>query len=145
MITTTKMYWLTRLDPVREVTGGFVPIFLLFVAILIAIALLMYCLGTFTGNGSCETFHGKSDEELENIHARLRRTSARCAVAAFLLLSASVAAGVLTAFLPTTREMAAIIMVPAVANNEKVQTVGNKLYDLAAEWLDELRPKKEAK
>ena len=48
-------------------------------------------------------------------------------------------------FTPTTKQAAAIIIVPKIVNNEKVQTVGNTLYDLAAEWLDELRPKKEAK
>lgn len=35
-------------------------------------------------------------------------------------------------------------MVPKIANNEKVQAAGNKLYDLAVEWMDELRPRKKA-
>ena len=45
-------------------------------------------------------------------------------------------------FLPTTKEMAAILIVPRIANSEKVQQVGNKLYDLAVEWMDELKPNK---
>ena len=45
-------------------------------------------------------------------------------------------------FVPSTKEMAAILMVPAIANNEKVQDVGNKLYDLTVEWLDEFKPSK---
>ena len=45
-----------------------------------------------------------------------------------------------TAFVPSTKQMAAIIVVPKIANSEKVQTVGNKLYDLAVEWMDELKP-----
>ena len=145
MITTTEMYWLTRLDSVKGTLAEFIPTFLIFAVILTTFTALMYCLGTFTGNGTFETFSGKTDDELKSVHARLRRVSARCAVAAFLLLFASMAAGMLNALLPTTREMAAIVMVPAIVNNEKVQTVGNKLYDLATEWLDELRPKKEAK
>lgn len=48
-------------------------------------------------------------------------------------------------FIPSTKQMAAIIIVPAIVNNEKVQTVGNKVYDLAVEWLDDWMPKKEAK
>ena len=47
------------------------------------------------------------------------------------------------AFTPSTKQMAAIILVPKIANNEKVQTVGNKLYDLAVEWMDELRPNRD--
>jgi hypothetical protein len=38
--------------------------------------------------------------------------------------------------------MAAILIIPRVANSEKVQTVGNHLYDLACEWMEELRPAK---
>ena len=46
-------------------------------------------------------------------------------------------------FIPTTKQMATIIIIPRIANSEKVQTVGNRLYDLAVEWMDELRPVKE--
>lgn len=42
--------------------------------------------------------------------------------------------------MPTTKQMAAIIIVPKIANSEKVQTVGNRLYDLAVERMDELKP-----
>jgi hypothetical protein len=31
--------------------------------------------------------------------------------------------------------------VPKIVNSEKLQTAGNKLYELAVEWMDELRPK----
>lgn len=45
-------------------------------------------------------------------------------------------------FIPSTKQMAAIIVVPKIANSEKVQTIGNKVYDLAVEWMGELKPKK---
>jgi hypothetical protein len=48
-------------------------------------------------------------------------------------------------FIPTTKQAAAIIIVPKIVNNEKVQMVGNQLYDLAVDWMEELRPKKEKK
>ena len=48
-------------------------------------------------------------------------------------------------FVPSTRQAAAIIVVPKLVNSEKVQTVGNHLYELAVEWMDELKPGKEAK
>lgn len=56
----------------------------------------------------------------------------------------AVAFALAAAFVPTTRQMAAIVMVPKIANNEKVQAAGDKLYDLAVEWMDELRPRKKA-
>ena len=143
MITTTQMYWLTRLDSIKGTLDGFTPVFVLGTVVLVVIAILAYCLGTFTGNSAYDMFSGRTNDELKSVHARLRRVSARCAIAIFLLFSAIGAIGVLDALLPSTREMAAIIMVPAVVNNEKVQTVGNKLYDLAVEWLETLKPTKE--
>lgn len=145
MITTTEMYWLTRLDSVKELLNCILePCFIFFMFLMVIVTVLTFCFGTFTGNGAFETFHGKSGEELKTIHTRFRRISWRSAAFGCVALTMSVVCSVLDALIPTTREMAAIVMVPAIANNEKVQTVGNKLYDLAAEWLDELRPKKEA-
>lgn len=43
-------------------------------------------------------------------------------------------------FIPSTKQMAAIMIVPKIANSEKVQTIGNKVYDLAVEWMEELKP-----
>ena len=146
MITTTEMYWLTRLDSVKELLShGLEPVFIFFTILLAVATVLAFCFGTFTGNRSYEMFDHKSDEELKVVHARFRRVSWRCAVLSCMMLTMAVACSVLETLLPTTREMAAIVMVPAIASNEKVQTVGNKIYDLAVEWLDELRPKKEAK
>lgn len=45
-------------------------------------------------------------------------------------------------FLPSSRDAAVMYVIPAIANNEKVQMVGNRLYDLAIEWMDELKPAK---
>ena len=44
-------------------------------------------------------------------------------------------------FVPTTKEMCAIKLVPMIANDEQVQELPNKVVDLANEWLDELKPK----
>lgn len=44
-------------------------------------------------------------------------------------------------FVPTSKEAAAIYLIPKIANNEKVQAIPSKLLTLADEWMDELRPK----
>lgn len=51
--------------------------------------------------------------------------------------------GVIATFVPSTKQMAAVIVVPKIVNNEAVQSVGNELYTLATEWMQELRPKKQ--
>lgn len=47
--------------------------------------------------------------------------------------------------IPSTKEMAAILILPKVLNNEKVQELPNNLLTLANEWIEELKPKKESK
>lgn len=37
--------------------------------------------------------------------------------------------------LPSTKEMAAIILIPKIANSEKVERVSDYIYDAAIEWL----------
>lgn len=49
---------------------------------------------------------------------------------------------VIMTFTPSTKQMAAIMIVPKITNSEKVQTIGNKVYDLAVEWMEELKPNK---
>ena len=44
--------------------------------------------------------------------------------------------------LPSTKQMAAIMIIPKIANSEKVEKIGNGLYDLAVEWMNELKPTK---
>ena len=53
-----------------------------------------------------------------------------------------VASLLVLAFTPSPKQMAAIVIVPKIVNNERVQVAGDKLYDLAIEWMDSLRPKK---
>jgi hypothetical protein len=45
-------------------------------------------------------------------------------------------------FTPSTKQMAAILIIPKIANSEKVEKIGNGLYDLAIEWMNELNPSK---
>lgn len=51
--------------------------------------------------------------------------------------------GVTTVFVPTTKQMCAIKVIPIIANNDGVQELPDKVVDLANEWLDELKPNKE--
>ena len=50
----------------------------------------------------------------------------------------------LLVFIPTTKEMCAIKVIPLVVNDETVREIPKDIADLAHEWLDELRPKKES-
>jgi hypothetical protein len=48
-------------------------------------------------------------------------------------------------FIPTTREMAAIKVVPALASPEnckKLKTISSDILDVAADWLKDIKGKK---
>ena len=51
----------------------------------------------------------------------------------------------LTALVPTTKEMCAVIIIPKIVNNEKLHDVGDKFYNLAMDWMEELSPTKKEK
>jgi len=44
------------------------------------------------------------------------------------------------AFTPSTKQMCAILAIPHVLNNERVQDLPNQVLDLAHEWIKELKP-----
>lgn len=114
MITPIQMYWLTRLDEICCLFG---------VLGIISFVAAIICLLIWAVNND--------DEDFEKFKAYGLRL-----VAFFVFALATMA------FVPTTKQMAAIILVPRIANSEKVQMAGNKLYDLAVEWMDELKPRK---
>ena len=119
MTTTQKMYWLTRLDYITNTLD------------LITIGLAI----AFVGVGLVGVLELSCAKE----HAReILRISAK-------LFCAAILSSIVRTFIPSTKEMAAIIVVPKIVNNEKVQETGNKLYDLAVEWLDALKPAKDTK
>lgn len=121
MITPSTIYWITRFDDIRT---GLAALAIVAVA-LAALALDMFLM-------TVENVHRDNETEYTKL--------AFCFVAA-LVLFAGVLGG-MRAFVPATRDAAAMAVIPALANSEKVQTVGNAVYDLAVEWLEELKPAK---
>lgn len=125
MITTSQMYWLTRLDGISFVITTCTVLLCIAYGIVLMFGLLRYF----------DNFHyGPDDKDLKNAKLTLRFLAKYSFV--------PIAGIVMSCLIPTTREMAAILVVPRIANSEKVQQAGNKLYDLAVEWMDELKPSK---
>ena len=48
---------------------------------------------------------------------------------------------VLATMTPSSKTAAAMFVIPAIANNENVKKVASGIYDLAVEWMEELKPK----
>lgn len=129
MITTAQMYWLTKLDDIRQALGSIMWVPIAWIAI---VAVASFC--AFAA-------HADMDSVRRVVIGRIKKASWTCVPMVLWIVATQIA----VALVPSTAQMAAIVVVPRIVNNEQVQTAGSRLYDLAAEWLDELRPRKEAK
>ena len=126
MITTTQMYWLTRLDNVHDLLCG------ILVATFIALGILSVIAGI-------ATFVSDTEEDRQKA-AFARRVWLGAALIALL-------SGLIHVFTPTTKELAAIIVVPKIANStlvtEKIPQELSELYTLAKQYMIEsLKEKK---
>ena len=108
MITPMQMYWLLKLDDIRAACCFFIA-FMIFVII--------------------ASSTGYRDNEEEGVKKR--------ATASFVFGLLGIALfGCILTFLPSTKQMAAIYVVPAIVNNEKIQQIGGKTLDISNQLLD---------
>lgn len=131
MITTSQMYWITRLD-------GIMTLLALLASFLCVAGAIML----FFGHGERFAVKQWSWDTDQSIAAR-HEFGRKLYKASLVMFPAGIFLYMLLVMIPTTRQMAAILIVPRIANSEKVQQAGNKLYDLAVEWMDELKPNKD--
>jgi hypothetical protein len=119
-ITGWQIYWVTRLENIG------LMLFILAVPVLLLSAIWLVAT-VVERNERCWTCNEKRNHKVK-----------------WPLMTFLTAIAVLftVCFIPTTKEAAAIYILPKVANNEKVQAIPSKILTLADEWLEELRPEK---
>ena len=118
IITEWQMYWLTRMDNIH-------------IFFSIACILSIYAFVAISLIGGTVMV---DDEEYQK---PIKRILYRW------LLPMIFISGFIAIACPTTKEMAAIKIVPLISQNKDVQQIPQKVADLASQWLDELTPKKE--
>ena len=131
-ITPSMIYWLTRLDEFSFLFG--------IVFVCIVIVALVNVIGGFVAMDSASTDqlynHPKwLEEDKHNIKVRFGR-AVKLALVALLV-------GVVNSFIPSTKQAAAIVVIPKIANSEVVAEMGDtakELVCLAKSWLIELKP-----
>jgi hypothetical protein len=126
-ITPMQMYWLVKLDDLQHAVAHlmWLPVTWITITALIVVA----------------TMVATADEE-DSIRERVWRRSKKAMLLCIPMLLLTVIIPFVASLIPSTKQMAAIMIVPKIANSEKVQTIGNKVYDLAVEWMEELKPSK---
>ena len=119
-ITPSTVYWVAQCDCIREACIPIIIFGIILSIISIGLTVIAYC-----------------DEVSDMFGSRWI-----VATVSFVVLAVTIVGVLGRIFVPTTKTVAAMYIIPAVANNEKVQDCGNRLYDLAIEWMDELKPAK---
>lgn len=111
MITPMQMYWILKLDDFGDACSAFV----------------LLLLGLSAVGFSLFVFAREDDNEKVQ----------KIALKSFCLaLIGALFFGVVKTFLPSTKQMATIYIVPAIANNEKIQQIGGKTLDITNQLLD---------
>ena len=122
VITESTMYWITRLDYIHD-------FLLIFGGVGFVISLIVTTILVLIGEDSCIKY-----AEAKTYYKRAKQ---------FVLLSIFflllIVGGLFT---PTTKECAAIKLVPIIVNDESVQQLPEKVVELANDWIDELKPEK---
>jgi len=116
MITESTLYWITRLDGFNH--------------LLVALCLMTGAIAIVSLVALCHPESSLTDQSI-----------GKRGISITLPLLFTFVLGLV--FLPTTKEMFAIKVIPAIANNEKVQGIGDKALTFANEWLDGLMNKAE--
>lgn len=141
MITPTQVYLLTRLDAFKGMITG-TPMNMLIASWLgsIVIMVVLSCIYMFAGNGSYDLFEGKSDEEFATIRETLRKWRNRTLGFMLVCMTLMPALSAVNALAPTSKEMAAIVVIPKIANSQPLSDIAASVVDLANAWLKELKP-----
>lgn len=127
IITSWQLYWLTRLDGIAVLAG-------LLTFFSSASLILLPIFWSVSTNTSISGTREWEREAACKQAAWIKNAALRTALPVFF-----VSTGALI-LVPSSKEMAAIMVIPKIANNEDVQGLGESLVDLAESWMNELKP-----
>ena len=120
------IYMLTRTDPIRSIGGGLIPL---------SIIGSIVCIVTIVVT---TIIHYSEEDETTRKNAVNIRDRARYYFK--WLLGIWLVGTSITTFIPTMKECCAIIVIPAICNNENVKNISQEFYEIALEWMKELHP-----
>lgn len=128
MISESCIYWITRLDKILstlDFIGGICGCMLI----------LCFFIGgmTYIVESLCE--EGSKDYEKAKETRQYFYKGFLISTIAFALM------GTMSILIPTSKELAAIYVIPKVANNERIQNFSSEIATIAEDWLKELKTK----
>ena len=132
-MTESMIYWITRLDEIREFCLGLQLISTILAAVGIIGALATVCVKTIA------ELQGSDDDA--RIADSIRKFACKILIPTFCIATICSLA---RTFTPTTKEMIAIKVIPQIAsvdNVEKIKDISKDMLDITADWLKDMRKK----
>lgn len=126
-ITPFQMYWILMLDNFRGAAG-----ILMVVNILLVISLIAILTPFWISNSFGFIMEEENKSKQENQYKNLKKNIKKYIITTLSIVILST--GVLT-FVPSTKQMACIVVVPMLANSTVVQKDIPELYDLAKNYM----------
>lgn len=131
-----SLYWLTRLDKVIGFLNGFEFLFGALALIGAVLLCIMYFVRTINLN-----IYGENDDDYKMANNVIRYAKKPTIISLVCCLLFSLA----IVFIPTTKEMAAIEVLPKIATKEtcdKLKDISKDFVDVAAKWMNDMNQKK---
>lgn len=125
------IYWILQLDSINAFMVAIMFVFLLATGFALMFGLL-------------ESSAGKVAPEMDVSKREAARGAALLAVSKKTAIPA-ILASIMVAFLPSTKTVAAMVVLPAIANNETIRKESGELYQLAKQALREAATGKDEK
>ena len=132
-MTESTIYWITRLDKIHEFCDKFGELALFFTIIGAIISFITICY--------------KAVSEAEGAINEAKAASRFCKIVSKVWIPALCIAtmcSLVETFIPTTKEMVAIKVIPQIAstnNIEKIKGIGQDILGITAHWLADMRKK----
>lgn len=138
-----ELYWILKLDDIRDLFHGLcVPFWVVAVACGIVFAITNIARAVESGVYSTEKLHQDFLERMKRLSSLSAKIGLPTVVVAIVLVGAKF-------LLPSTKQMAALVVVPKVSNvitqSETLKKMPAKILKLADDWVTELSPNKEKK
>ena len=125
MISGWTIYWITRLDSIVDLMNKISVFLMISLGILFVLVLLLASIGMSEA----------SKDALKSSQCLFKH------LIITLLIVCPVF--IIRTFIPSSKDVAAIVIIPLIINNEKIQQIPNEVMDLGLEWLKDLKPTKE--
>ena len=139
MITESEMYWIIRLDHILSVVDGLTVVFALLLIFSMVAFIIISIWATIEAADSlgCARDPAEFEEVVKKTKRRFKVIPVFCIALVMMLVCLSA-----KMFIPTTKEWVAIKVIPAIANNEDITSIGKDLRDLAKDWIEQMKPEK---